>query len=202
MVYWGLAVCFNSCSIEWLLISKPAAKNNGSSGNAAASSQSAEAAASSAASAKLEIGRFATATNSEYMVPIFPSATNTAAFTAPTFLASSDLAWPADSFKPNKPSPTTVREDRPRLIAPAYKWDHLPQIIPKDPYLRGWNDTIFGNATAYAALPAVKYNMDGASGILDNAREVKMRVKAFAYAYRMTNDTKWSDSAWREIEVC
>ena len=43
--------------------------------------------------------------------------------------------------------------------------------------------------------------MDGDSGILDNARNVKMRIKAFAYVYRMTNDTKWVDRAWAEIKV-
>jgi hypothetical protein len=43
--------------------------------------------------------------------------------------------------------------------------------------------------------------MDGTSGILDNAREIKMRIKAFAYVARMTNDTKWVDRAWAEIQV-
>jgi hypothetical protein len=43
--------------------------------------------------------------------------------------------------------------------------------------------------------------MDGASGILDNAREIKMRLKAFSYVARMTNDTKWVDRAWTEIQV-
>lgn len=43
--------------------------------------------------------------------------------------------------------------------------------------------------------------MDGPSGILDNAREIKMRVKAFAYAYRMSNDTKWVDRTFRELQV-
>ena len=43
--------------------------------------------------------------------------------------------------------------------------------------------------------------MDGDSGILDNSREIKMRIKAFAYVYRMTNDTKWVDRAWTELQV-
>lgn len=43
--------------------------------------------------------------------------------------------------------------------------------------------------------------MDGDSGILDNSREIKMRIKAFAYAYRMSNDTKWVDRAWAELQV-
>lgn len=44
--------------------------------------------------------------------------------------------------------------------------------------------------------------MDGDSGILDNAREIKMRIKAFAYVYRMTNDTKWVDRTFTELQVC
>ena len=75
-------------------------------------------------------------------------------------------------------------------------------MIANDPYLKYWNDTIFGNATAYYDLPVVQYFMDGDSGILDNAREVKMRVKAFSYVYRMTNDTKWVDRAFKELQVC
>lgn len=110
-------------------------------------------------------------------------------------------AWPSDSFQPANPSPTSVRPDRPRLIAPAYKWAALPGLIAQDPYLAGWNETIFGNATVYYNLPPVVYHLDGDSGILDNAREIKMRLKAFAYVYRMTNDTKWVDRAWLEVQV-
>jgi hypothetical protein len=73
-------------------------------------------------------------------------------------------------------------------------------LIQNDPYLKGWNDTIFGNVSAYDLLPPVVYHMDGASGILDNAREIKMRIKAFAYAYRMTNNTKWVDRTWLEVQ--
>jgi hypothetical protein len=43
--------------------------------------------------------------------------------------------------------------------------------------------------------------MDGASGILDNACEIKMQIKVFAYVARMTNDMKWVDRAWAEIQV-
>ena len=32
-------------------------------------------------------------------------------------------------------------------------------------------------------------------------REIKMRVKAFSYVYRMTNDTKWVDRTWLELQV-
>jgi len=111
------------------------------------------------------------------------------------------LAWPSDTFTPSNPSPTSVRSDRPRLIAPKYKWDVLPDRISKDAYLKSWNDTIFQNAAAYYALSPVVYHMDGASGILDNAREIKMRIKAFAYVARITQDTKWVNRTWAEIQV-
>ncbi|KAI0048326.1 heparinase II/III family protein [Auriscalpium vulgare] len=172
-----------------------------SSSSSAAGSTPGAAEVSSAVSAKNAVGRFATGTNTEFFMPEYPATTNTAAFTSPTFLPASDVAvaWPKDSFAPSSPSATQVRPDRPRLIAPAYKWAALPTLISSDPYLKGWNDTIFGNATAYFSLPPVVYHMDGASGILDNAREIKQRIKAFAYVYRMTNDTKWVDRTWQEV---
>ena len=177
-------------------------KNSSTSGNAAAASPTGEAAASQAASIKNQVGLFPTGTDSQYLLPIYPSTTNSAAFTSPTFNPSNNaaLAWPKDPFQPSNPQPTSVRTDRPRILAPAYKWAALPQLIQTDPYLKFWNETIFGNATEYYGLPPVVYHMDGSSGILDNAREIKMRVKAFAYVYRMTNDTKWLDRTFSELQ--
>lgn len=78
-------------------------------------------------------------------------------------------------------------------------------MIKNEPYLKFWNDSIFQNASAYYDLPPVKYFMDagpfGSSGILDNAREIKQRVKAFAYCYRMSKDTKWVDRTFLELQV-
>ncbi|TFY81844.1 hypothetical protein EWM64_g2166 [Hericium alpestre] len=166
--------------------------SSSSASSSGGSAKGSEASASAAASVKNAIGVFPTSTNSDYLMPIYPS---TASFTRST-----SLAWPKDSFQPKNPSPTTPRPDRPRLIAPAYMWQALPQLISQDPYLKSWNTSIFNNATAYSSLPPVVYHMDGASGILDNAREIKMRLKAFSYVYRMTNDTKWADRAWQEIQ--
>ncbi|KAJ7200072.1 chondroitin AC/alginate lyase [Mycena haematopus] len=183
--------------------SRKKSSSSSSSSAAASSSQSAasaSAAASVAASAKSALGRFAVATDSEFMMPIYPSTTDSAAFSSPTFVPDVQTSWPADPFQPSNPNVLTVRQDRPLLIAPAYKWAALPGLIANDPYLQSWNATIFKNASDYAALPPVIYFLDGDSGILDNARDVKRRVKAFAYVYRMTNDTKWANLAWREIQ--
>lgn len=127
--------------------------------------------------------------------------TGAAAFGSPTFEANSDVSWPADPYQPGTPSITSVRPDRPRLIAPHYKWEALSKVVAGDPYLFGWNETIFGNATDYLNRPPVQYVMDGPSGILDNAREIKMRIKAFAYVYRVTGDSRWSTRAYEELQV-
>lgn len=73
--------------------------------------------------------------------------------------------------------------------------------IAADPYLSYWNETIFGNATDWYNDEPVVYFFDGGNGILDIARQFKQRAKAFSYAYRMTNDTKWADRLWVEIQV-
>ncbi|KZT30714.1 hypothetical protein NEOLEDRAFT_1174102 [Neolentinus lepideus HHB14362 ss-1] len=167
-----------------------------------AGTQSTKASASSVASAKNAIGIYPTGTNSQYMMPLYPSTTNSAAFASPTFIDQSNsvTTWPTDSFQPSNPSPTSVRTDRPRLIAPAYKWAALPNLIKNDIYMSSWNDTIFGNATDWYSEPVVQYFMDGDSGILDNSRQMKERVKAFSYVYRLTNDTKWVDRVWSELQ--
>jgi len=171
-----------------------------SSSSSSSSSSGNPAAASSAISAKNAIGIFPTATNTEFTVPVYPSTTNAAFQTGAFNPAATALAWPSDTFSPANPSPTSVRSDRPRLIAPKYKWDALPARIPQDAYLKFWNDTIFQNAATYYPLSPVVYHMDGASGILDNAREIKMRIKAFAYVARLTQDTKWVNRTWAEIQ--
>ncbi|KAI0715402.1 chondroitin AC/alginate lyase [Earliella scabrosa] len=178
------------------------AARNDDDDSASAASPTGDAAASQAVSIKEEVGVFPTGTDSQYLLPIYPSTTNSAAFTSPTFVPSNNdaFAWPEDPFQPSNPSPTEVRTDRPRLIAPAYKWEALPKLIPNDPYLQFWNDSIFGNATEYFDLDPVEYHLDGGSGILDNAREIKMRVKAFAYVYRMTNDSRWLDRTYAELQ--
>ncbi|KAF8337998.1 chondroitin AC/alginate lyase [Cantharellus anzutake] len=133
----------------------------------------------------------------------FDVQTNSALFGTPTFNPQAKLQWPKDPFTPTSPAPTTVRSDRPRLIAPAYKWVALPSLIPQDPYLKSWNDTIFHNASVALAADPLVYAIDGGlggSGVLDVARQMKMRVKSLAYAYRMSNNTQYADRIFRELQ--
>lgn len=136
-----------------------------------------------------------------YFLPVYATGTATSGYMAPTVkpTASAAAAWPAD---PSPPSTSSVR-DHPRLIAPKYKWDALNQgLIAKDPYFTFWNTTIVANATDTLNDPLVGYTKDGGlsgSGVLDPAREIKMKVKNWAYAYRVTNDTKFANRVKAEL---
>ncbi len=76
------------------------------------------------------------------------------------------------------------------------EWDCLPTKIANDAYLTVWNSTIFNNATNWANEDLVEWVADGGptgSGILDVSRNIQQRVKAWAYAYKISNNTVWKD---------
>jgi len=96
------------------------------------------------------------------------------------------------------------RPGHPRLIAPQYQWDCLQSRIENDAYLTVWNYSIFQNATNWLNEKPVTYDIDGGltlSGILDVSRIVQQRLKAWAYAWRLTKDTKYRDRAFKEMSV-
>jgi hypothetical protein len=77
-------------------------------------------------------------------------------------------------------------------------------LIANDPYFKFWNETIVNNASATIGLDTVPYHIDGGlagSGVLDVAREIKVRVKQWAYAYKVTNETRYADRVYRELNV-
>ncbi|KAG8971092.1 hypothetical protein FRC05_011559 [Tulasnella sp. 425] len=69
--------------------------------------------------------------------------------------------------------------------------EQLPNLLASDPYMKQWNDAVIADAQKWQAIDPVPYDIDGGLGksrALDVARQVKQRVKAFAYAYRVTRD--------------
>ncbi|BEJ16654.1 hypothetical protein CspHIS471_0600550 [Cutaneotrichosporon sp. HIS471] len=137
------------------------------------------------------------------MLPAYVTGTNTAGYSEPTKDAQpgQNGAWPSDDSSPSSSSPRA----HPRIIAPKYKWDALNNgLINGDPYLTHWHKIIIENATATLNEPPTAYVEDGGlsgSGVLDVAREVKVKIKNLAYAYRTTGETKYVDRAWLELRT-
>jgi hypothetical protein len=95
-----------------------------------------------------------------------------------------------------------VRDSHPRLFATPDMWLKLPERIARDPYLARWNETIFDKAEELHGKPTVEITPDmrlSGSGILDEAREVQLRIKYWAYVYRMTKGSRWKHRIWEEI---
>lgn len=134
-----------------------------------------------------------------YMLPVYATGTGTAGYAAPTNVAGKDDSWPSDN---EQPSSGNLRS-HPRLIAPQYKWDALKNgLKDKDPYFSFWDTVLMGNASTILNKGSVKYEMDGGptgSGVLDIAREIKVRIKILGYAWKMTGDKKYADRAWKEL---
>lgn len=98
---------------------------------------------------------------------------------------------------------SVVQPSHPRLFATEQEWDGLPDVIGTDSYMTQWHQTISEQAEVWRTGPHVKYSLDGLTvhGVLNTAREVQLRVKHWAYMFRVTRDTKWKDRVWEELLV-
>ncbi|EPQ29148.1 uncharacterized protein PFL1_03435 [Pseudozyma flocculosa PF-1] len=120
---------------------------------------------------------------------------------APSFSGRQHNSTCSDTFSGG--SLTNLRP-HPRIIATKAEWDCLGEKIANDAYLTLWNQTIFHNATAWLTAPVTNYFVDGGptgSGILDVSREVQMRVKALAYAFKMSGDQRYKTRLFRELNT-
>lgn len=138
----------------------------------------------------------------QYGNPMYPTSTGSAKIAAPSVVSNSSLSCGSDPA--SGLSMTNIRDSHPLLIAPQYKWDCLPKLIAADSYMSYWNETVFGNASRFASMDPTVYAIDGGlsgSGVLDVAREVQLRIKHWAYAYRLSKDPKWVERTWQELQV-
>lgn len=125
----------------------------------------------------------------------------------PSFKASATTGTPTSNGMPSDgfAGSTSQLRSHPRIMTTAGQWSSLADKISKDAYLTVWNASIFENATTFFNLPPTAYDIDGGftgSGVLDPARELQLRIKTFAYAYRMSgNNTRWRDRAWSELQT-
>ncbi|GAA6008345.1 uncharacterized protein JCM10292_005541 [Rhodotorula paludigena] len=135
--------------------------------------------------------------------PMYPSATGSAQIAEPTISTSnSSLACTADDTSSiSLDSPKTTH---PLLIATENRWSCLPSLIEADSYMSYWNDTVFQNASRFYDTDTPAYIPDGGlggSGVLDIAREVQLRIKHWAYAYKLSGDVRWVNRTWEELQV-
>lgn len=130
---------------------------------------------------------------------------------SPGFQSAPPAFFPVSSMKDEKTQQLPAsqpslkpRPGHPILFAGSQKWSELPSLIRQDPYLILWNGSIFSRAAELHAKPPVNYSIDGSltgSGVLDVARELQLRIKNWAYAFRISRDLRWKDRIWEELVV-
>ncbi|KAK4047892.1 hypothetical protein OIV83_005074 [Microbotryomycetes sp. JL201] len=175
-----------------------------SAGNGNGSGKSKSGGSKAASSAAVQENLLVPTATDNFGNPMYPSSTGSATISKPTTLSNSALSCQSDPYSFSNPASLTVRNEHPLLFAPSYKWQCLQSQIPQDYYLSYWNDTIFQNATKFYDMSPTNYSIDGClscSGVLDVARQVKLKVRHWAYAWKVSNDTKWVDRTWRELQV-
>lgn len=97
----------------------------------------------------------------------------------------------------------SVVGEHPRLFASGDQWDGLAAEISNNNYLQKWNKTIIDRANELYGESVIAYPDDCDVSVgctLEVARYIQLRVKHWAYAYILTNDTKWVDRAWEELQ--
>ncbi|KAG9791616.1 hypothetical protein KCU88_g963, partial [Aureobasidium melanogenum] len=110
-------------------------------------------------------------------------------------LVSAESVWARDSL--------SVVKEHPRLFASGDQWNSLEAQISKNDYLQKWNKTIIEQANEFYEAALIPYPDDCDVSVgctLEVARYIQLRVKHWAYAYRLTNDTKYVDRAWLELQ--
>ncbi|KAM0789095.1 hypothetical protein ACM66B_003152 [Microbotryomycetes sp. NB124-2] len=216
LLWWIIAAIVLICVIVGAVLggvlgSRAAHNNSGdsksdsaSSGSGSGSTKSKSSGSKVASSAAVQENLLLPTATDGFGNPIYPSSTGSAAISKPTTVSNSALSCQADPYSFSNPSSLSVRNEHPLLFAPSYKWSCLQQQISQDYYLSYWNDTIFTNATKFYNMQPTNYSIDGClscSGVLDVARQVKLKIRHWTYVWKVSNDTKWVDRTWQELQV-
>ncbi|KIW13005.1 hypothetical protein PV08_08192 [Exophiala spinifera] len=121
-------------------------------------------------------------------------------------LAGAESTWGTSSSAKGHKLPRdalSVVNEHPRLFASGDQWNGLGAQIAKNDYLRQWNETIIDQANELYSEPVIPYPDDCNVSVgctLEVARYIQLRVKHWAYAYILTNDVKYVNRTWEELQ--
>jgi hypothetical protein len=93
-----------------------------------------------------------------------------------------------------------LKPGHPRLLADQSTWNSLPQRIAGDAKLKPIADGVRAEADKMLTQEPSKYEIPDGKRLLNTSRRVLTRSKALGMAYRLTNDAKYLDRLWQELE--
>lgn len=139
---------------------------------------------------------------SKHNIPIYDGAIDSG---APTVQAGSNSSPPdLTKFVNLDTERLNVGMGHPRLFALQSRWWYLLESQTMDPYITLWNNSIFALAHSLFSEVPITYRLGPSTStddILNVARVVQLRIKVWAYAYRLTGQSKWVERVWKEVQV-
>jgi len=153
---------------------------------------------------RVETQRLACSSRNRHGVPVYDTKEKVI---PPTFMggfSSSGQDYWENSSRIDGAASLAVTREHPRLFATRDRWMALNGLIHRDAYLATWDEKIRRRADGLYYAAPINYTIDGSlagSGVLDVAREFQLRIKTWAYAYRLSRHVKWKDRIWEELLV-
>lgn len=91
--------------------------------------------------------------------------------------------------------------EHPRIQATKADFDRVREEVKTDEYKKRWAKTVVSNADIVLTTEPVKYELRDGVRLLGVARDVLSRMYALGMAYQLTDDKKYADRAYTELET-
>ncbi len=96
-----------------------------------------------------------------------------------------------------------LRDGHPRLLATSADFARLRSLCETNTQAGEWLETLHQNAEKLIETPPLVYRIPDGKRLLTVCRAAKERVLLLALMYRLTEDSRFADRAWRELStVC
>jgi len=95
----------------------------------------------------------------------------------------------------------TLRKEHPRLVATKADFDRVKNLIRENQTLAKWYKEIQSSGERILIEPPSQYEIPDGLRLLATSRRVMNRIYTLGFLYRMDNNKKWAERAWKELET-
>ena len=119
-----------------------------------------------------------------------------------TAVAMAALAHASDLEVPEREKLlNTLRSEHPRLFATPADFEKLKEKAPHHPVLKGWHSKVRAQADDLLNQPPSTYEIPDGLRLLGVSRRVLNRVQTLGLMYRIHDQKKYAERAWKELEA-
>lgn len=94
-----------------------------------------------------------------------------------------------------------LRKEHPRLFATSAEFEALRHQVAKNAELGRWFQAIRKDADDILRRPPSEYVIPDGKRLLATSRQVKQRVQTLGLVYRLTDEKRYAERLWQELEA-